>query len=755
MPEPILIEFKTDLTQLDQAVDTLEQLGVVDKQTADGFRKTSQAAKEYNAELAKAGKTADAVTIDIQDMVKAIKEVPKKIVEDSAKKSLDDTGKAADTVTTKSQKLTTQLRQLKAELQQMEMAGKGNTAEYKRMAAQAGALEDQIGDTAQRVKILSSDTKNLDAALSLATGVAGGFAVAQGAAALFGSENEDVQKALLKVQAALAIVNGLQAVAATLNKDSAASVVILGTVQKAYTAYLGQSTAAMVVFKNVMLGLGIGAVIVGITALVMYMNSLQEEVSAVDVAMGEANKSIVEQRVQIDALVKVAQNQNANMEVRRQAIKKLNEISPEYLGNLTVETINTDAAAKAIRGYLDSLKAKALATALESKLVEEYNKKLDAQAMLTRALNGEVTNGEMLKALTKGQTVREMAVENIREAGAAISDLSQMLEKVMIKGGIDAAITVNPQTADKSIEAVKTYVKEVGAALEGITPEDLPEDYLFPVTQLQEATAKGIDSVKKYEDAVIESSAKSKEAALADIEEVARAREAAFDQAASIAMQVADLVTQFQQNAYNQDLQNLDKQLANKQISQDAYDKKLAEMKTKQAKQDKAKAVFEALINIPAAIIEALPNIPLSILAGVLGAAQLAAIIGQPVPQFFAEGTRNVTGGTPGKDSVPAYLMPGEGVMPTSINREYDGILTAIYNKSIPSGYLNAIANGESAGMPIMIGANMDYELLAELLGSEISALPIASLSIDEHGFQKALIAGNNKTMYLNNRYKS
>jgi len=43
-----------------------------------------------------------------------------------------------------------------------------------------------------------------------AAGIAGGFASAQGAMALFGTESEDVQKALLKVQSAMAIAQGLK-----------------------------------------------------------------------------------------------------------------------------------------------------------------------------------------------------------------------------------------------------------------------------------------------------------------------------------------------------------------------------------------------------------------------------------------------------------------------------------------------------------------------------------------------------------------
>jgi hypothetical protein len=61
----------------------------------------------------------------------------------------------------------------------------------------------------------------LDAITDAAQGIVGGFTAVQGVMALVGDENEEVQKTLLKVQGALAALNGLQAVANTLNKESA------------------------------------------------------------------------------------------------------------------------------------------------------------------------------------------------------------------------------------------------------------------------------------------------------------------------------------------------------------------------------------------------------------------------------------------------------------------------------------------------------------------------------------------------------
>jgi hypothetical protein len=243
-----------------------------------------------------------------------MKEIPKKIIEDSAKKSLEDGAKATADAADKTVRLTSQLKQLKQELSQMELAGKANTAEYRKMAQQAGALEDQIGDTAARVKVLASDTKNLDAALSLATGVAGGFSVAQGAAALFGEENEDIQKALLKVQASLSILNGLQAIQATLNKDSAFSVVLLSGAQKAYNVVVGMSTGLVKALKIALAGLGIIGVIAGLVALIDKLDLFGKTTDDAAESQERLNKAMEEAQRREDEFAEVLSGTNRELE---------------------------------------------------------------------------------------------------------------------------------------------------------------------------------------------------------------------------------------------------------------------------------------------------------------------------------------------------------------------------------------------------------------------------------------------------------
>ena len=188
----------------------------------------------------------------------------------------------------KSKSMKAELRELQMALQQMEASGDTSSKQFIEMSVRAGELKDQIGDTAQQIRILSSDTKHVDALISGVTGLVGAFTAVQGATALFGAENEELNEALLKVNGAMAILQGLQAVQETLNKDSAFSVIFMRNARVAETtAIAGQTTAlgantvamtastlATKAFSFALKTIGIGLIITAIALLVEYWDDL-------------------------------------------------------------------------------------------------------------------------------------------------------------------------------------------------------------------------------------------------------------------------------------------------------------------------------------------------------------------------------------------------------------------------------------------------------------------------------------------------
>lgn len=114
-----------------------------------------------------------------------------------------------------------QLRDLKALMGEMQFKGLANTDEFTRIAQYAGKVKDAMDDAANATKRFADDTFALRAAADAMTVVTGAFTAATGAMNLFGVKNEEVKNAILRVQSAIAILNGVQSIANALNKESA------------------------------------------------------------------------------------------------------------------------------------------------------------------------------------------------------------------------------------------------------------------------------------------------------------------------------------------------------------------------------------------------------------------------------------------------------------------------------------------------------------------------------------------------------
>src|SRR3990170_1252356 len=132
-----------------------------------------------------------------------------------AAKELDNLKGKADEAATSTDGLSTANKTLKQQLKEAVKEAQLLSAQFGESSKEAFAaqkkvanLKEEISDFGDRINALNPEAK-FAAVSKVASGIAGGFAAAQGAMALFGAESEDVQKALLKVQAALALSQGL------------------------------------------------------------------------------------------------------------------------------------------------------------------------------------------------------------------------------------------------------------------------------------------------------------------------------------------------------------------------------------------------------------------------------------------------------------------------------------------------------------------------------------------------------------------
>lgn len=153
---------------------------------------------------------------------------------------------AFDKIAESSKPLKSQLREMQKILGEMEFKGLSGTDEFIRMAEQAGGMRDAMDDAAASVRYFADDIKGISTAVGLFEGVAGAVSLAQGALALFGDENKEFEETIKKVQGAMALANGVQQVANTLNKNSTL-VMGVANLQKRLAAKLARDHATAVV----------------------------------------------------------------------------------------------------------------------------------------------------------------------------------------------------------------------------------------------------------------------------------------------------------------------------------------------------------------------------------------------------------------------------------------------------------------------------------------------------------------------------
>lgn len=145
-------------------------------------------------------------------------------------------------------------------------------------------LKEQLADVKQTIDALHPEAK-FNAIAGVVTGIAGGFAAAQGAMALFGTESEEVQKQLLKVQAALAFSQGLNEVMGLKDAFSNMGIVLKSTAiytklaaaaQGIYNFVVGAGSVALTVFRGALIATGLGAVIVLVGLLIANFSNLSK-----------------------------------------------------------------------------------------------------------------------------------------------------------------------------------------------------------------------------------------------------------------------------------------------------------------------------------------------------------------------------------------------------------------------------------------------------------------------------------------------
>jgi hypothetical protein len=461
--EVVFIDFQTNLSELESATDILEKTGQIDKKTADAFKKTNAEIDKRKKVVNDAAKATQAATqkqmISIEELNAYMEKFFSDFVSgmqegviDALKEAgfeFDEFGniinKNKDKVNKDVGSMKKELSDINKELAAMKLRGEENTQQFLELAQRGGQLKDAIGDAAREVNRFASDTRNIDGLIDLTNGLAGSFAVAQGAAALFGSEGEALQETLVKVNSALAILQGLQSATNLLQKDSAAITTLNTIAQRGYTFAVGESIGALKAFRVALALTGIGALILGLTALVMWLNRANEEIEANTKALRLLNAELDRDIENLDRYTS---------EIQQASAVRIAALEAQGAANKKIRDEQREATAEELRGVFE--------------LQQAYRDRANAAEETLRQIalgNRKFTEEEVEEAERTVQTFAELTERRKQLATdlrvQAIQDERETQREQLqaIVDGLEAQLAATRQNSAKELEVNKQLAR--------------------------------------------------------------------------------------------------------------------------------------------------------------------------------------------------------------------------------------------------------------------------------------------------------
>jgi len=306
---------------------------------------------------------------------------------DTLSNSVTDLGATFDEVSQGTLPMTSRLGEIEDRLYELALAGKNTSREFTDLVGEAGRLRQTIIQTDLSVDAMA--TTMSQRLLGASQGLLGGFAAVQGAMGLMGAEGEEVQQALLKVQSAMAILQGVDAF-----KQSLPSIKALGSSLVGLLPKLGGATVAQGTLNTVMAANPVMIIVLGIGALIAAFSLFGDTEESVEDQTKRLNKELDASTGAIERLTNKTiayQKLSAGLEQYQSNIAQLkldNELikAEDKLADLRRNTPNAYGAIKqAIEGVADINKRRADADLSHSMaLKKQADDELFAQKTLTQ-----------------------------------------------------------------------------------------------------------------------------------------------------------------------------------------------------------------------------------------------------------------------------------------------------------------------------------------------------------------------------------
>ena len=367
----------------------------------------------------------------------------------TADKSVTDLNKTFEEVYGELQPLTTRMGEAEDRLYELAAAGDTASAEYQGLLQNVGEYRKVQIQTDLAVDAAATTMgQKLGGALGGATA---GFSAVQGVMGLVGGESEELEKALLKVQSALAIQQGVQGI------------------REAIPAFKQLGTSAKKALKGIKTGIaatGVGVLLVAVGAIVAYWDEITE-------LLGVNNESLEEQLELEKQISEEKAKQKSEME---QVIQDNNKYIARRLTILKLEEDIKDL----------SIDQEKNADEIFKKQIEINNLKQSQIRVELFSLDGLLTKQEKINLQIQEQTL-------IREE-----------QRLIAKKTFDDAKKAEEAAAErrkKRIDDAKKLAELEEQRIQNLI--NLENEYLDELARIQEENFKRTQSIRQNEEQAV------------------------------------------------------------------------------------------------------------------------------------------------------------------------------------------------------------------------------------------------------------
>lgn len=502
-------------------------------------------------------------------------------------------------------RLASQMAQTSKEIKNMELSFEGLDREQ--VASEIGSVAGAVGDLTTSFILLGGESETLEdvgrsieKAIMVSMGLKGAIEGISSARKLYTN--------LLDQGTFAQIADTIEL------KKSTAAKFIATTAQKAYSTITGLltgqikiATVAQKVFNAVIKANPIGVLITVLTgavaALVAFASSTKEasreqeilkEIQE-DVIAGMANE-----QAELERLSAIAKDETQTKHARNKAIEELNKISPEYLGNLTLETINTKEATEAMNAYTASLEAQARTKALQEKLNEAVAKQLEAETEATGNLIEELSAWEIATNVLNDprETLLAKQKENIAAANEEVDAIlnlikaeNKQVESHAVAAAARSGFAIDVEALEKRIAEEKAQrVKDAEAADKKAFEErkarrdiELVDTKEFNEEMYVEEEEK-TSNMLSFLQLIIDKEAEAHEKELARIEAERQAKIEAAQASMDLALTTLNEISDVSNTLANEDLKAEEDRFNNLRATKQLTEKQLAAEELKSAK---------------------------------------------------------------------------------------------------------------------------------------------------------------------------